>query len=97
MTSIGRLRSWISKVCDRHPEVLNGLVRHNAALSSELNLMFHFHSSNKAAVEAGRVTEYSAEGLSVPRHESRASFREAEAIVSANARSSDLSALTASS
>jgi len=44
-----------------------------------------------------KITEYSAEGLSVPRHESRASFREAEAIVSANARSSDLSASTASS
>jgi hypothetical protein len=45
-----------SKVCDQH-ELLNGLVRHNAALSSELKLMFHFPSSNKAAVEAGRVTE----------------------------------------
>ncbi len=63
MTSIGRLRSWISKLCDRHPEVLNGLVRHNAALSSELNLMFHFHSSNKAAVEAGRVTEEKAQQI----------------------------------
>jgi len=39
-----------------------------------------------------KITEYSAEGLSVPRHENPKNFREARAIVFTNPHSSDLSA-----
>jgi hypothetical protein len=47
-----------NKVSDQHPDLLNGLARHYAALSSELNLMLHFHSLQQSSRRSRRrVTE----------------------------------------